>query len=258
MRFWRSLWYLLITASAIVAMGFAVAVTYTPELLPSNISRFLRTVTEQIDAQTTLIGLGLLVALGGIIGLWVWRVRDHGTELFDPDVEKSNRNVPVAGQDLKKGFEIRDEPNLNVPGHPTAGDDLRNEVTGKMGVDTSLSEESVKEALRDVLREAYRADFTGQSEVDAYITRGKWTNDRYAAAFMSSGQEIDYPLRHRIIAWLYPDRAKEIRVRRSLQAVESVANERFSLYENAVERHTGVFERLKDLLGRLKGRGEQE
>ena len=258
MSFWRTLWYLLITALAITAMGFAIAVTYTPDLLPAGIGVFVQTVTEQFEPRTILMWVGLIVALGGILGLGVWRIRGLGTTFFDPDVEKSNRDVPVAGHDLKEGFDFSDEPKLYVPGHPTAGEDMRERVSWDSSADAGLSEDSVKEALRGVLREAYRMDFDDRSDVDAYLDRGEWTTDRYAAAFISSSRERNYPLRHRIFAWLYPERAKAARVERSLQAVESVAGDRLLLYEAKVTRQPSGIERLKAVFNGVRGSGERE
>lgn len=223
MSFWRALKHLLVSVVAIVAMGFAATVTYTPELLPPNIRLRLQTVTERVDSQTFLILLGVMVALGGVIGLWLWRTRGLGTTFFDKDIEESNRDVPVAGSELKdsSGWETKEH--------------------------ADLSPKSVRESLRDVLFEVYREDFDGQADVETYLNRGEWTTDRYAAAFISTSQAIDYPVHHRIIAWLYPNRAREIRVKRALRAVESVADGRFSLYEKTTHQPTGMG-RLKAIL----------
>lgn len=221
MSLWRTLWYLFITAVAVTAMGFATAVTYVPELLPSNISLYLQRITARADSRLILILLGGVVAIGGIIGLWLWRARGLRTTFFDPEVEESNREVAVAGNNLKQ------------------------EDKWKSRSDAELSSASVKEALRDVLREIYRTDFDNQSELEAFLDDGEWTTDHYAAAFISTSHEIDYPLRHRIIAWLYPDRARELRVKRSLRAVESVADEQFSLYEPEAPHQSGRFEWIK-------------
>lgn len=232
MKVWRTLWYLLIAVLAIMAMGFAVTVTYTPELLPPDVRLLLQTATEQIDDRTFLLVLGVMGTIGGIIGLRIWRAKGLKSKFFEPDSEESNRNVPVAGTEFR-------------------GDLVE---TGKSPA--SPSPKSVKDSLRNVLLEVYRPDFETQSEVEGYLDRGEWTKDRYAAAFLSSSKDIDYPLHHRIIAWLYPKRARDIRVSRSLRAVESVADERFSLYEVPDHQPSGI-ERLKAFLGRARV-GDQE
>lgn len=234
MKVWRTLKYLLITTLAIAAMGFAVTVTYTPELLPPDIRVRLQTVTEQIDDPTFLLVLGVMGTLGGIIGLWIWRSKGLKSKFFDPEGEESNRDVPVAGYDI--AVEVGEEDWTESVAGPTP--------------------KSVKDSLRDVLLEVYRPDFDGQSAVEVYLDRGEWTNDRYAAAFLSMSQDIDYPLHHRISAWLYPERARDIRVRRSLRAVESVADERFSLYERLDHQPSGI-ERVKALL-RKSRMGDRE
>lgn len=250
MSFWRTLWYLFCTTVAIAAMSFGAAITYSPELLPPKIRLPLQTATEGIEPQTVLIWLGGIVALGGVIALWIWRNKGSETAFFDPDAETSNREVPVAGHELTDGFEHSNESDRSGPGYPIAGIDAKK---GAEWANASLSSDSVREVLRGVLREVYRTDFDSRSEVETYLDRGEWTSDRYAAAFISSSREIDYPLRHRIVAWLYPDRARQFRVRRVLREVESIAHERFSLFETADARQRSGIERLKALLGRSDG-----
>lgn len=232
MKVWRTLWYLLIAVLAMIAMGFAVTVTYSPELLPPDVRLLLQTATEQIDDRMFLLVLGVMGTIGGIIGLWIWRAKELKSKFFEPKREESNRDVPVAGSEI--GVELVEETK-SLP---------------------SPSPKSARDSLRNVLLEVYRSDFETQSDVEDYVDRGEWTNDRYAAAFLSTSKDIDYPLHHRIIAWLYPQRARDIRVSRSLRAVESVADERFSLYERAEHQPSGI-ERLKAFLGRSRV-GDQE
>lgn len=231
MRRWIAVWYTLLTALAVGSLIFAVIVATSPELLPVEIRQQLEMVTTQIDVAGLLIITGLIVSLGAFFALWGWRAKDPSQSFYDSQMAESNRNVPVAGESsradigLSEGGPIADRP-------------------------------PVKQSLREVLLHIYQSEFEHQSAVEEFLDQGEWTNDPYAAAYISTSDEIDYPVLHRIFAWLYPVQAGQKRIRRTVREIESVADDRFSRY-NAPAHQPSAFERLQTSIRKIRGGDRQ-
>jgi hypothetical protein len=90
--------------------------------------------------------------------------------------------------------------------------------------------DAARDPIRRRLREVVVASVGGDDAALA-VDRGTWTDDRYAAAFLSTTADVDYPWYHRLYAWLYPGRAYDRRVRRTLAAAEGLCAVRLSGYE---------------------------
>ncbi|WP_049934849.1 DUF7269 family protein [Haloplanus natans] len=177
---------------ALASVGFAVWYGYAPGSVPASIR-------TGVDRGLALVFAG---AVAGVIGLlYSW--------LTEPDVttpmseRKGAPSTPaVAGTDLSTYHEraVEDGP-----------------------------DDAARDPIRRRLRDVVVASVDGDAA--ASVDRGTWTDDRYAAAFLSTTADVDYPWYHRLYAWLYPGRAYDRRVRRALAATERAYEERSSGYE---------------------------
>ena len=222
MRLWRTLLNVLILGIALAGVGIAYLVGFAPGLLPAPARKIVQQVPELYDVNTYLLITAVMVAIFGLFAVWWWREQTDLEPLGGSRLIESNRNVPVAGESIQ----------------------FSSDKTGRM---EQKGADSVVSTLREVLIAAYEPSFDSRESAEAFIDRGEWTEDQYAAAFLSTNDALDYPFLHRIVAWLYPVRAREKRVRRALRAVERSASERFSSYEapsyrrNRVERLFTLF-----------------
>lgn len=185
---------------ALAGVGFAVWYGYAPATFPAPIR-------DGLGALDTDPGLALAFAgaVAGVIGLlYSWLTEpDAATPLSERPAGESGRRPSIAGTDLSTRYERSVED-----GGPDAAAD------------------PIRRRLRVVVVESVAAD-----DPEGYVDRGSWTDDRYAAAFLSTTADVDYPWYHRLYAWLYPGRAYERRVYRALAAVERTCADRLSGYE---------------------------
>ena len=185
---------------ALAGVGFAVWYGYAPATFPAPIR-------DGLGALDTDPGLALAFAgaVAGVIGLlYSWLTEpDAAAPLSERPAGESGRRPSVAGTDLSTRYEQSVED-----GGPDAAAD------------------PIRRRLRAVVVESVAAD-----DPEGYVDRGSWTDDRYAAAFLSTTADVDYPWYHRLYAWLYPGRAYERRVSRALAAVERTCADRLSGYE---------------------------
>ena len=94
----------------------------------------------------------------------------------------------------------------------------------ELGIDEGVA--VVRPQLRETLAGALVAGGRERRAVETAIEDGTWTDDDVAASVLSAA--VDPParsLRHRVRAWLYPERAVRRRVRRAVDAVAAVADE---------------------------------
>lgn len=81
---------------------------------------------------------------------------------------------------------------------------------------------SVRERCFAVAVETVAAvEGSSQSTAEERIDAGAWTDDPIAAEFLGDERAPDAPLRWRLYRWLYPDRAFERAVGRTIDAVEA-------------------------------------
>jgi len=216
----RVTWRRTAVGLALAGVGFAVWYGYAPETFPASIRNGL----DAVGADPGL-ALAFAGAVAGVIGLlYSW--------LSDPDTtpplstrtdDDPGRPAAVAGVDLSAYYERSIE------------DD---------GPDDT-ARDPIRRRLRGIVVESVAAE-----DAAAYVDRGAWTDDRYAAAFLSTTADVDYPWYHRLYAWLYPGRAYELRVRRALDAVERTCADRLSGYEAPPSSPRG---RLRALRSALEG-----
>lgn len=200
---------------ALAAVGFAVWYGYAPATLPASLRGGL-----DVDSGLALAFAG---AVAGVIGLlYSWLTRpDAAAPLSEQPVDGPGRSAPVVGHDLSTHYA------RSIAG---AGPD-------------DAAADPIRRRLRGVLVESVAA-----ADAEAYVDRGAWTDDRYAAAFLSTTADVDYPWYHRLYAWLYPGRAYERRVRRTLAAVERACADRLSGYEPPPSSPRGRLHALRSAL----------
>lgn len=181
---------------ALAAVGFAVWYGYAPGTVPASVRRGLDAIGDDPG-----LALGSAGAVAGVIGLlYSWLTEPDATEpLSERATDGPERMATVAGADLSAYYE------------------------------RAVEDGGVDDAARDRIRRRLRAAVVESVTVEdaaAYVDRGEWTDDRYAAAFLSTTADVDYPWYHRLYAWLYPGRAYDRRVQRTLDAVERTCTAR--------------------------------
>ncbi|MFB6100982.1 MAG: hypothetical protein ABEJ73_00265 [Haloplanus sp.] len=208
--------------AALAAVGFAAWYGYAPTLVPAAIRTPVEALNDAVDPRLALVVVG---GVAGVLGLlYVW--------LTEPDATAS----PMAGRTYE-------EPGRNAA---VAGRDLSERHERAIAADGPDDDDPLRRRLRAVVVAVHRDD---RDDPEAYVDRGAWTDDRYAAAFLSTTADVDYPWYHRLYAWLYPGRAYERRVERALHAVERACTTRLAGYEAPDEDERG---RLRALLARLE------
>lgn len=214
----------LLVLAAFVSVAGSAALVYATEVLPPPVVRTVNEVTRT-DPQTALLFVGAAVGIIGLLSLWVWRAESRSEQLADRDTEEPDREAAIAGKDLTEAFERR-----------------------RTGADVSAVRDDgpLSGALHDVLIDIYTRERGNREVAEQYIEEGNWTADRYAAAFVTTSDAIDYPLYFRLFAWLYPGEAYEYRAKRALREVETVCETELSGYE-APDRSTGWRGRLRSV-----------
>jgi hypothetical protein len=185
---------------ALAGVGVAVWAGYAPGRLPASIRDGVGTLGVGRGPALAFAG-----AVAGVIGLlYAWLTESDGpAPMTEREASATTRSPPVAGSDLSAHYE-------------------RSVASGP----GETADEPIRRRLRAVVVAS-----VGGDDAAARVDRGAWTDDRYAAAFLSTTAEVDYPWYHRLYAWLYPGRAYERRVRRTLAAAERLCATRLSSYE---------------------------
>lgn len=154
--------------------------------------------------RALVVMLGLVAALQA---LWAAvRARTGTPDLADPpDPEPVGPGrPPVAGEEVDAALE-----RLADPGSPDA---------------------DARERLREDLRRtavtllAERADCT-RAEAATRVTRGEWTDDPLAAAFLGGPDAATVPLALRVREWLAPETPAGRRARRTADEVVALAED---------------------------------
>lgn len=100
----------------------------------------------------------------------------------------------------------------------SAVSDAREEAT----VDAGLA--TVRTPLRQTLTAALRQGGWDPEQIETALTEGSWTDDRVAAAVLDEAvQPPERSLRHRLWAWLFPQKAIRQRTARAVGAVATAA-----------------------------------
>jgi hypothetical protein len=195
----RLTWRRAAVGLALASVGFAVWYGYASGTAPVSI----RTGLDALGVDRGL-ALAFAGAVAGVIGLlYSWLTEPDATTPMSERESRTPSTPAIAGTDLSTHYEraVEDGP----------GD-------------------AARDPIRRRLREVVVAS-VGGDDAAASVDRGTWTDDRYAAAFLSTTADVDYPWYHRLYAWLYPGRAYDRRVRRALAAAERQCAVGLSGYE---------------------------
>ncbi len=184
---------------AVLLVVFAVAFVYVPTVVPPAVRQSARRFVAGTDVRRLLLLVGAVIAIYGLFSSWLSRAPERSEWLADRSPEVPEQSVTVSGAEVTAAFRERCDD-----GSGSTDDDL------------------LKEALRDTLVTVYARERGDEGAATRYVDGGHWTDDRYACAFVTATDAVDYPLYHRLLAWLYPGRAYAYRARRALRAVESV------------------------------------
>lgn len=222
----RVTWRRVAIAVAVGGVAFAVWYGFAPGTFPAGLR-------GPLDALGVDRGLALAFAgaVAGVLGLlYAWLSEPGaGTPITTDAGDRGERSVTVAGAALSAQYERAVENDgADVPG-----------------------DDPLRRRLREVVVESHRHAQGGRDAATEYVDRGDWTDDRYAAAFLTTTAAVDYPWYHRLYAWLYPGRAYERRVARTLAAVEATCADRLPGYEAPPEPSPGG--RLRALRRALEG-----
>lgn len=217
-----------VVGAAVCSVAFAAWYGYAPSTVPPT----LRAAGDAVGDSPGVV----LVAVGAVAGvlglLYAWLTGgDAEAPLGESEPKRTRSRATVAGDDLSITYEQAVES--GGPDDPSA--------------------DPIRRRLRTVVVESHRA--ADQEDPTAHIDKGAWTDDRYAAAFLSETTAVDYPWYHRLYAWLYPDRAYERRVTRALDAVERACEDRLPGFDAPVrERDAGRLRALGAAVRRSLGR----
>ena len=164
------------------------------------------------SASPLLWIVGLPLALGALLGAF-WKVRGR----LDADAAQ-----PLA---WAAGTFATPAPERTPDEYPLSSDWLaeRIEEAGRAARSGGTVEDGlavVRPPLREVLGETLIAGGTDPDEVGRILATGEWTDDRLAASVLDEEISLpEIPVRQRIVAWLFPERAVRERVRWAVHAV---------------------------------------
>lgn len=185
---------------AVCILISALGVTYTPGRLPGILRQSLQVMTNQLSARALLSMTGIIIGIYAFMSLWIRRATTIDDPFPKADPHTVTRDVAIAGKQLTTKFNRQ-----------------RTENSDATDSNTTALRAELKESIIDL----YTHKLETRETARRYVEAGQWTSDQYAAAFVTDSPRIDYPLRHRLHAWLYPGAAYEVRVRRTLRAIES-------------------------------------
>lgn len=230
-RFARRRFAIIVSAVSIILLG--VVFGFASEMLPPVIQQGIQDAVAEINRIALVFVVVGLIVFYRRLSSWLQRSKPDPNGGTDRDHMAADRDVEV--------FEQR-----AAAVDPAAY---------KLGNSPAQIDDPVRESLREVLRNIYSRQEI--ADVQRYLNEGQWTADPYAAAFLSTSDDVAYPLRHRLYAWLYPRSAYEFRIQRALTAVETVCESEL-LDSTSPEREYSRFEALRERLHSLgQGRAKR-
>lgn len=204
-------------ATATVGLALALVVVFAPGLVPAGVREAMASARAGVAPWVVTLCLSVLALSYALV-----RFRRAEAPAVDPLVEGA---VDGHGGTVEAG-DVREAPvDADRPGRQF--DWALSRVLGRLEADPDAEAweaERVRERLRAAVV-AVRTDGADRTRaaVEAELGDGSWTEDRVAAAFLGGDDAPDIGLARRLYAWLYPARAFERRVRRTVDAIETVA-----------------------------------
>lgn len=156
-------------------------------------------VDDALTGRTGIVAVVAGILLGALISIWKGATatrRGDDSQIRKPDA--SVDRSALAGHRFDQNFRTAVE---------TAAEEERTAVTDR---------------LRSVAVEAI-ATRAGEDDaaVREEVLTGEWTDDVVAGSFLGDERAADPPLRWRLYAWLYPDRAFSAAVERTIDEIET-------------------------------------
>lgn len=193
----------------------AIGVAVVAAAAPGEIEAL---VPIQAIIEATPISEGSARAIGFAIGgavCAVWVVWTAGSS-------RSKRLSADSFSTTDVGFrELREGP----PEHATAGAVVGGQfdeslVTAANNATNGDESDRFRDDIRSLaVTVVARTEGCSESEAEAIVEAGEWTDDAVAAAYVTDG-EATLSLRYRIFAWLRPSRTKRSRVNRAIRAID--------------------------------------
>lgn len=195
---------------ALLAIVAGALLGVAADLVPPPVRQTVTTFVQGAGPRLLSMWVAIVVLIIGGISAWVRRAESAGNEFAARQRDSATAESAVTGDELARIVTRRREADV-TPG---------------------FQDDSVRTRLRRALIEVYARD-RDRETAKAVVDEGQWTDDRYAAAFLTTAESVDYPFYHRLFAWLYPGRAYERRVERTIRAVERTCERRISGYDPA-------------------------
>jgi len=211
-------------ATAAVGLVVALLVVFAPDVVPAGVREAAVALREGVAPWVVTLVLSVVTLLYAL-------VRFRGTDppsvdrLVDAESESDGR-IESTPHTRRAGERAGAVGGLDRPGREF--DRAVERVRDRLEEDPDAEAweaERVRKRLRDAV-ETVRTNAGGRSRgaVEAELVDGSWTDDRVAAAFLGGEDAPDVGLARRLYAWLYPARAFERRVERTVDAVAESAS----------------------------------
>lgn len=188
--------------------------------------------TSLVRAALAAVGVaGVAVAVGAVVGLAPASLVGAASGL-DATLATGVVGAALVGYALRRRrqAEPADEATLADAGGDATAADPGQPVDGALDAIVDGTDAFARDArprVRERVREtAVRACASAdRADAEAAVTRGEWTDDPVAAAFLGDERAPRYPLGERLRGWVHPDRAFRRRVERTVDAVHDLATE---------------------------------
>lgn len=188
----------LVAAVGLLSLATAAVLAWAPDLAAGviDVAALERTVDERLGWTTLLAG----IAVALVVALWKGRSSaDADTGSLTPESSPSSHeraDVPAFDRAVSSAGE---RTGLSAGRRDPVGRRLRHAAADRIAATDGVDEATARE------------------RVDA----GHWTEDRLVAGFLGDERAPDPPLRWRLYAWLYADRAVERAVDRTIAAIDA-------------------------------------
>lgn len=209
-------------ATAAVVLVLALLVVFAPEVVPAGVRDAAAALREAVAPWVVTLALSLVALL---YALGRFRRTDAPSVDRLVDGDRTEDSTASGAGSRTAGEAAGAVADLDRPGRDF--DRAVERVRVRLAEDPD-AEAWEAQRVRHRLRAAVRTVRTGDADrsrgaVEAALVDGSWTDDRVAAAFLGGDDAPDVGLPRRLYAWLYPARAFERRVERTVDAIEAAA-----------------------------------